>query len=324
MFIDYVKIRVNSGNGGAGAVAFSKIKMSLGPAGGSGGRGGDVYAESVTDLGVLRQFRSSKEFSAENGHDGRGGHRDGHDGKDLVLKVPRGTVIRNESTGFEYEMVLGGEKVLLAKGGKGGKGNFQYRSSTNTSPKQSQPGLPGESFEITFELKLIADIGLVGFPNVGKSSFLNAVTNAKSPVANYEFTTLEPHLGVYYGLVLADIPGIIEGASTGKGLGIKFLRHIERTRVIFHFIDATREYPAKDYKAIREELGSYNKELLRRDEYILISKTDLVDEDRIEEIKEDLNPYNENIISISVENEKSLKEIKKLLNKIKKDLGIEE
>lgn len=322
MLIDNVKIKVNAGKGGVGSVSFSKVKMSLGPTGGNGGKGGDAYLEAISDLGALRQFRSRKEFNAEDGRDGRGAYRDGHDGEDLILKVPRGTVVKNLETGEEQELLNLGDRILVAKGGKGGKGNFLYRSSTNTSPKQFQSGLPGESFDINLELKLIADIGLVGFPNVGKSSFLNAVTNAKSRVANYEFTTLEPHLGVFYGLVLADIPGIIEGASSGKGLGIKFLRHIERTKIIFHFIDVTRSNPREDYKTIREELGSYNKELLKRDEYILISKKDLVDDSRIEEIKEDISPYNKNILAISIEEKDSIKEIEKLLNKIKKELGI--
>lgn len=323
MFVDEVKIKAKAGHGGAGAVSFSAIKMSLGPVGGSGGKGGDVYLKAVTDIGALRHFRSKKEFSAEDGRDGRGAFRDGHDGQDLILLVPRGTVARiTGKDDGEYELEATGDRALVAKGGKGGKGNFLYRSSTNTSPKESQPGLPGETCEVELELKLIADVGLIGFPNVGKSSFLNAVTNAGSRVANYEFTTLEPNLGVYYGLVLADLPGLIEGASSGKGLGIKFLRHIERTKILFHFVDANSENPVRVYKAIRHELEDYNKLLLEKEEYIFISKADTVAESRIEEIREDLLPYNKNILPLSVNDAKLLENAKKVLNRIKEELGV--
>ena len=246
MLIDDVKIRVIAGHGGKGAVAFNTNLMSLGPAGGSGGKGGSVYAEGVSDLSALGQFRFKKEFAAEDGMDGRGQFRDGHDGKDLILKVPVGTVIHNLTTNEDISIEKSGERVALAKGGLGGRGNFQFKSSRNTSPKQSQPGLPGESFEVRLELKFIADIGFVGLPNVGKSSLLNKLTNARSKVGNYAFTTLEPNLGTYYELILADIPGLIEGSSEGRGLGIKFLRHIERTRILFHFVSAESSSPTHD------------------------------------------------------------------------------
>lgn len=300
MLIDHVTIKVAAGHGGTGAVAFSKIKMSLGPTGGSGGRGGDVYLEAVSDIGALRHFRTKKSFSAEDGRDGRGAFRDGHDGANMVLTVPRGTVIRNTDTGTGLELTALGERVLVAKGGNGGKGNFLYRSSKNTSPKQSQPGLPGEAAVLELELKLIADIGFVGFPNTGKSSLLNELTHAQSRVANYPFTTLEPHLGVYGDLILADIPGLIEGASLGKGLGVKFLKHIERTRILFHFIDASTEDPRKDHETIRRELGAYNPLLLEKEEYILLTKTDTATEERISETIRTLAPLKREVFPISI------------------------
>jgi GTP-binding protein len=205
---------------------------------------------------------------------------------------------------------------LIAKGGKGGKGNFKFRSSVNTSPTEFQEGLPGEEYELRLELKLIADVGFVGLPNVGKSSLLNELTNAQSKVANYPFTTLDPNLGVYYELILADIPGIIEGASENKGLGIKFLRHIDRTKTLFHFISAGSLNPIKDYKIIRNELGAYNKKLLDKTEYIFLSKSDLLNND---ETKKKLNQFkkvNKKVILISILDDKSIKKVEKILRKI--------
>jgi GTP-binding protein len=246
MLIDEAEIKINAGHGGKGAVAFNTNLNSRGPAGGSGGKGGSAYGEGVSDLSVLGQFRFKKEFSAENGGDGRGQFRDGKNGYDLILKLPVGTVAHNLTSGSEINFEKIGERILLAKGGLGGRGNFQFRSSKNTSPKHAEPGRPGESFMFRLELKFIADIGFIGLPNVGKSSLLNKLTNARSKVANYPFTTLEPNLGAYYELILADIPGLIEGSSSGKGLGIKFLRHIERTHILFHFISAESPTPVKD------------------------------------------------------------------------------
>lgn len=322
MLIDNVVIKVLAGKGGAGAVAFSKIMMSLGPTGASGGHGGSAYLEAVADLGALRKFRTKKVFNAEDGRDGRGSFRDGHRGEDLVLHVPRGTVVHNLTTKAEHELTKLGERLLVVKGGNGGKGNFHYRSSTNTSPKQSQPGLPGETCELELELKLIADIGLIGFPNIGKSSFLNAVTNAQSRVANYAFTTLEPHLGAYEGLILADLPGLIEGASSGKGLGIKFLRHIERTRILFHFIDAETIDPLTDYKTLRRELGAYNPVLLEKREFIVISRTDLADESRCKEISQVLAHLGKEIIMLSINDKKLMTEIRKVLDRIRKEVSV--
>ncbi len=317
MLIDDVKIRISAGHGGKGSVAFNKTLMNLGPAGGSGGLGGSAFAEGVSDLSALGQFRYKKEFSAEDGQEGRGQFRDGHDGKDLILKVPVGTVAHNLTTGEDIEIDHIGVRTLLAKGGNGGKGNFLFRSSRNTSPTQSQPGLPGESFEFRLELKFIADIGFVGLPNVGKSSLLNALTNADSKVANYSFTTLEPHLGVYYELILADIPGLIEGSSGGKGLGIKFLRHIERTRTLFHFISSESPDPTEDYRTIRKELGAYSKALLKKPEYIFLTKSDIIGGKELKSKLAKLKKIDPKAIAISIVDDESIAQVKKILNGIK-------
>lgn len=322
MLIDDIEVKIKAGHGGKGAVAFNKNMMSLGPAGGSGGRGGSVYAEGISDLGALRQFRYKKDIDADPGEDGKPQFNDGQNGEDIILKIPVGTVIHNLEINEVKELTKVGEKILLAKGGNGGKGNFHFRSSRNTSPKQFQPGLPGEEFGFRLELKLIADIGFVGLPNVGKSSLLNEMTNAKSKVANYEFTTLEPHLGTYYSLILADIPGLIEGASDGKGLGDKFLRHIERTGVIFHFISAKSEDPVRDYKTIRKELKAYNPELIEKEEYIILSQSDETDEKDLAKKITKLKKLNPKVLAISIYDDKSLEDVKKILNKIQdKKLG---
>ena len=322
MLVDTITIRVTAGHGGKGAVSFNTQKMALGPTGAAGGNGGDVFLEAVADLGALRHFRTSKVFKAENGEDGRSKYRDGHAGTSLVLKIPRGTVVRSSRAREEHELTKIGERLLVAKSGRGGRGNFHFKSSTNTSPRESEPGFSGESVELALELKLIADIGLVGFPNVGKSSFLNAVTQAQSPVANYAFTTLEPHLGSYHGLILADLPGLMEGASSGKGLGIKFLRHVERTHILFHFVDAGSDNPLADYKTIRAELGAYNKILLRKSEYILISKSDSVDSERLAEIIKKLKETNREVLPISIYNDVQMDVVKNLLNGIKEGITV--
>ncbi|MBI4120518.1 MAG: GTPase ObgE, partial [Parcubacteria group bacterium] len=262
MLIDDVTIKVSAGSGGRGAVAFNKQAMSLGPTGGSGGTGGSVYFEGISDLGSLQQFRYEKDQRAEDGENGKSKCNDGADGADLVLKIPVGTVITKIGTHEVAELLKIGEKICVAKGGNGGKGNFLFRSSRNTSPRGFQEGLEGEKYVVRLSLKLIADVGLIGLPNAGKSSLLNELTKAKSKVANYAFTTLEPNLGVYYELVLADIPGLIEGASSGKGLGVKFLRHVERTKILFHLISAESKTPVKDYRIIKKELKIYSGELV--------------------------------------------------------------
>ncbi len=316
MLIDDITIQVKAGDGGQGAVAFDKNKMALGPAGGSGGNGGNVFFEGVSDLSALNQFRFKKEIFAENGRPGRGQFSDGSTGEDLILKLPVGTVIHNLDTGASQEIVKIGERIQVAKGGHGGKGNFLFRSPKNTSPTRFQFGLPGEAFKLRLELKMIADVGFVGLPNVGKSSLLNELTSAKSKVANYPFTTLEPNLGVYYELILADIPGLIEGASSGKGLGIKFLRHVERTGILFHFVSAESPHPVADYRTIRKELGAYNKALLKKKEYLFISKGDALDPKKLKTLIAKMKKLNPKTLAISIYDWDSIERVKKILNEI--------
>jgi GTP-binding protein len=316
MIIDDVKISAIAGHGGKGLVTFSKVVRTLGPTGGSGGNGGSVYIEGVSDLGALRQFRYKKVCEASDGQIGKSRLNDGHHGDDLTLYVPVGTVCHNLNTKKDVEITKIGQREIIAKGGKGGKGNYLFRSATNTSPREFEEGKPGESFEIRMELKMIADVGFIGLPNVGKSSLLNELTNAKSKVANYPFTTLEPNLGVYYDLILADIPGLIEGASEGKGLGTKFLKHIERTGTLFHFVSADSQDPITDYKTVRTELETYNPLLSQKQEYIFISKSDAVEKEAVEKIKKDFAKLDKVTVAISIIDSDSLNDIKKTLNNL--------
>jgi GTP-binding protein len=317
--IDDVKIKVIAGHGGKGIATFSKIMMMNGPTGGNGGSGGNIYLQGVADLDALKQFRYKKENKADDGENGKSGLHDGADAKDLILNVPVGTVCKNSNNGIVFEITKIGQKELVAKGGKGGRGNWSFRSATNTTPLEFQEGKEGQIFDLHLELKLIADVGFVGLPNVGKSSLLNELTAAKSKVANYAFTTLEPNLGAYYDLILADIPGLIEGAAEGKGLGIKFLKHVERTKVLFHFVAADSANPVEDYKVVRAELEKHNPQLLEKPEYVFISKSDTADEKAIKKIQKDFKRLKKEAIPISIIDEASLKQVKTILNEVAKE-----
>ena len=314
MLIDDVTVRLEAGHGGHGSVAFNKVRLSQGPTGGDGGRGGSFYFEGVSDINALAFFSGRKVLRAENGKNGRGQFIDGKNGTDMVLKVPAGTRITNQGTGFMQEITEVGERILAAGGGSGGRGNFKFRSSTNTTPKESEDGKKGDIVECHLELRLIADVGLVGLPNAGKSSLLNELTNAKSKVAHYAFTTLEPHLGAYYGRIIADIPGLIEGASSGKGLGVKFLKHIERTKRIFHLISAESEDPVYDYKILRRELEIYNPELAKKEEQVFLTKSDSVSSEKLETSLRALEDDGVKAIPISVLDAESLEPVKRLLS----------
>jgi GTP-binding protein len=275
-FVDEIRIHAQAGKGGNGVVRWlhSKETARGGPSGGDGGRGGDIVLEGIRDLGALASYRYAKKFKAEHGGAGSAFNKHGADGEPLIIKVPVGTTaVAGTET---YEILEEGQKVVIFKGGPGGFGNNHFKSSTNQNPFESTPGKPGEAGDIHITLKLIADAGLIGFPNAGKSSLLNALTRAKSKVGAYPFTTLDPHLGDFYGRLLADIPGLIEGASEGRGLGSKFLRHVERTGFLVHLVSAEQEDVAASYRAIRAELAAFGQGLAEKPELVVLSKVDTV------------------------------------------------
>lgn len=290
MFTDYVKIYAQAGKGGNGAISFrhEKYVAAGGPDGGDGGRGGDVYFKVDPDANTLIEFRFKKKFKAENGENGQGARKYGKSAEDLYIPVPIGTVIKDAETNQVLaDLSTPGQEALILKGGRGGLGNSHFATATRQAPRFAQDGEPGEEKELVLELKLLADVGLIGFPNVGKSTFLSKVTSATPKIANYHFTTIEPNLGVVtskYGdsFVIADIPGIIEGASDGVGLGIQFLRHIERTRLLLHFIDVSGTEgrdPVKDYQVINDELKDYSEKLSHRTQIIVANKSDIAQDD---------------------------------------------
>ncbi|RJR13000.1 GTPase ObgE [Candidatus Parcubacteria bacterium] len=322
MLIDEIQLTLRAGAGGRGAVAFNKVKLMQGPTGGDGGRGANIYFEGIADINALRRYASRKEIKAKDGKNGRGQFLDGADGEDLIVQIPTGTSIVNVETGYTQEITRVGERILAAGGGGGGRGNFKFRSGTNTSPKEFEEGKEGDVVTYRLELRLIADVGLVGMPNAGKSSLLNELTAAAAQVGDYPFTTLEPNLGAYYGLIIADIPGLIEGASEGKGLGVKFLKHIERTKTLFHLVSAGSDDVVRDYGIIRAELGKFSPALREKKEYVFLSKCDTVSSEEVKEKLAALKKKKIAAIAISVLDEVSLAHVKKILNEIKDIEGI--
>ncbi len=289
-FLDEAKIFIQSGDGGPGCVSFRREKFIEfgGPDGGDGGKGGSVYALAVANLNTLIDYRYQQHFRAAKGEHGKGANRQGADSKDIILKVPVGTqIFEDDKETLIADLTQAGQKVLLAKGGDGGFGNSHYKSSTNQAPRRSSPGWPGEERWIWLRLKLIADAGLIGLPNAGKSTFLAGVTRAKPKIADYPFTTLAPQLGVVYcydrEFVLADLPGLIENAHLGTGLGHRFLGHIERCNVLLHLVDATQDSVVDAYHIIRQELALYHPDLPNKPEVIALNKSDAIDEETLTE-----------------------------------------
>ena len=300
MFIDEAKIKVKAGDGGNGCMAFRREKFVPrgGPSGGDGGRGGDVVMESSERHNTLVHFRFNPEYKAERGRHGEGSQRTGREGVDVVLKVPVGTIVYDEATGEKvFDFSRPDERMVIARGGRGGRGNARFATSTHQAPRECEPGRPGEERVLRMELKLLADVGLVGYPNVGKSTLISRISAARPKIADYPFTTLEPNLGVVavgeepevISFVVADIPGLIEGAHTGAGLGTQFLRHVERTRLLVHLIDVSdgsgRPDPAKDFEVIMNELVNFGAGLEQKPMIVVASKIDAVNKDKLAKLK---------------------------------------
>ena len=322
-FLDQVKIYVKAGNGGSGSPSFRREKFVEfgGPDGGDGGKGGSVILISERNLNTLIDYRYQQHFKAERGNDGSGKNKTGKGGEDLYLKVPLGTqVFEEDNKTLIYDFKSQKEEFLVASGGKGGFGNTRFKSSTNRAPKKFTKGGQGEEFWIWLQLKTIADIGIIGLPNAGKSSLLASMTSANPKIANYKFTTINPNLGVASyddkEVTLADIPGLIEGAHTGTGLGIKFLKHIERCKTLLHLIDITEDDLFISYNQVRKELSKYSKDLVKKKEIVVLNKTDLIDEEeKKEKIKKLKNKLKKNIFLMSTMDKKSVSDIKsKLVN----------
>jgi GTP-binding protein len=320
-FVDEITLSVKAGNGGDGVVRWLQQRGNPrgGPAGGNGGRGSNVYARAIRDINILSRYRGNNSFVGENGGEGKKTSQHGKNGDDLFINLPIGSVVTNTTDGESFELLKDGQEELMASGGYGGLGNEHFKSSTNVVPKQWTPGKQGEESDFDIQLSLIADAGFIGLPNAGKSSLLNALTRASAKVGSYQFTTLDPNLGDFYGYVLADIPGIIEGASEGKGLGHKFLKHVTRTKVLIHCISLESEDVVSDYKTIRNELITYNEELGDKKEIVVLTKTDLVDEKTQKDVYKKLSKETSNdIVVMSVLDDSLIKKFSDTLTQFLK------
>ena len=336
MFVDYTKIYIKSGDGGKGAITFRREKYvaSGGPDGGDGGKGGDIYFMVDPDANTLVDFRYNRRFQAQNGQDGSGSHCTGKSGEDLYIKVPLGTIVKDAETGdVVADLSKPGQVELILPGGRGGKGNSHFATSTRQAPRFAGSGEKGIEKEVILELKSLADVGLLGFPNAGKSTFLSVVTAARPKIANYQFTTLNPNLGVVKtnngeSFVIADIPGIIEGASEGVGLGIQFLRHVERTRLLLHLIDVSGvegRNPVDDFYAINKELKKYSEKLSKRKQILVATKMDIVqDETLYKELEKLAKEKNIEIYKISSATGQGIKELMTRVSELLKELPKEE
>ena len=317
-FLDQVKVYVKAGNGGDGSPSFRREKFIEygGPDGGDGGTGGSVILKSVQNLNTLIDYRYQQHHKAQRGDNGSGKNRTGKDGDDLTLKVPLGTqVFEEDNKTLIYDFVKIGDEFVVASGGKGGLGNTRFKSSINRAPRKFTKGALGEEFIIWLQLKTIADIGIIGLPNAGKSSLLAAITNANPKIANYQFTTLNPNLGVANyddkEVTIADIPGLVEGAHKGTGLGIQFLKHIERCKSLLHMIDITNKDLKKSYQQIKNELKSYNSKIEKKKELVILNKTDLVENDDIKKIIKDFSKYTKSeVITLTTLEKKSISRVK--------------
>lgn len=315
MFVDELEIHAKAGDGGDGVVRWrqEKYKPKGGPAGGNGGNGGDVYVRGVKDLNRLSKYTGNKKFIAQNGTNGTNQSQFGKNGEDLFIDVPVGSRITDTKRNRVFEVLEEGEEVKILKGGKGGLGNEHFKSSTNTTPLESTKGTLGEVGNFFIEVSLVVDVGLIGFPNAGKSTLLNALTNAQSKIGSYPFTTLEPHLGDLYGFIVADIPGLIDGASAGKGLGHRFLRHVSRTKMLLHLISLETENVLDSYYTINKELSEFDKTLTEREEWIILTKKDLVEQSYIDTQVKTIEKIEKRVLVVSQNDEKSIKKLSDLL-----------
>ncbi len=320
-FVDELTLTAKAGRGGDGVVRWLHLKGKeySGPSGGDGGRGGDVAVRAVRDIGALSRYVGQTTFLAEKGANGMGKSKHGKNGTTSLVDVPVGSVITNTKTKEFFELVKEGEERIILKGGRGGFGNEHFKGSRNVTPMEATPGEPGEKGSFRVELRLIADAGFIGLPNAGKTSLLNELTNARAKVGSYAFTTLDPNLGSFYGFILADIPGLIEGASEGKGLGYKFLRHIRRTKLLLHCVSLEESDVKKTYTAVREELAAYDKALLKKPEVVVLTKADTTDGKGLEKAKKVFKTLKVPVLSVSIIDDLSLKSFRDNLSVLLKE-----